>query len=66
MRTIVRSEQPDSKPIRIPDERENPAVIPQRRSTPAPQRPVRVPEKVPAKTASRLSREVLFCAKIVP
>lgn len=55
-----RAEQPDSKPIRIPDERENPATNPERRRAPAPRKPVRVPEKVPAKTASRLSREVLF------
>ena len=43
---MIRAHQPGSQPIDIPEVIPNPAVVP--KQEPAPNEPVRVPEKVPA------------------
>ena len=47
---MIRAHQPGSEPIDIPEAIPNPVVVPKRTPTPtepAPQEPVRIPEKVP-------------------
>jgi hypothetical protein len=49
---MIRAQQPGSQPIDIPETIPNPAVVPVQPmpapSRPAPQEPVKTPEKVPA------------------
>jgi hypothetical protein len=52
---MIRAHQPGSQPIDIPEVIPNPAVVPKQDPAPkepAPQKPVKVPEKVPAQGVS--------------
>jgi len=52
---MIRAHQPGSQPIDIPEVIPNPAIVPKQEPAPkepAPQKPVKVPEKVPAQGVS--------------
>ena len=55
---MIRAQQPGSQPIDIPETIPNPAVVPVQPvpapSRPAPQEPVKTPEKVPANWSAHL------------
>ena len=61
---MIRAHQPGSQPIDIPETIPNPAVVPVQPvpapSRPAPQEPVKTPEKVPANWSAPLRVDSFF------